>query len=267
MKINNNWFQSNFLNKSAERFEVKIVPYPFIPLPFMKAAEHTAKLIQIRYNDRQLYLGLSGGADSEFIARLFTRLGIPFAPIIIKSGVNNEDVMNAIDLCAELELTPFVVRRTQDDVVRYYLDKIYPHHNDGLIHVHQMLVVEKAAELGGVAILGETHIYDPDPTRSVVKAFKFLPDLLYTDVIPFYYYTLELTYAEMKEVREGEAAQQFKARVRGTTPRYVKTLPIFVADDLYYQQRRLEQTLRPEWLYHDMGTPKGFLERVEEYTI
>lgn len=266
MKINNNWFQSNFLNKSAQRFEVKIVPYPFIPTSFADAAVFTAKLIQQRYNDRQLYLGLSGGADSEFVARLLTRLGIPFAPIIVKSGINNEDVMNAIDLCAELALTPFVVRRTQDDVIKYYLDKIYPLHNDGLIHVHQLLVVEKAAELGGVAILGETNIYDPDPTRAVVKAFKFLPDLIYSDVIPFYYYTLELTYAEMKEVREGETAQEFKSRVRGTAP-HRKVIPTFIYDDLYLEYYRLSKLLHPEWLYHDMGTPADFIKQVEPYII
>jgi hypothetical protein len=264
MQTLNNWLESNFLDIAAGKsnlFQVQFHPYKFTPMKFDEAAEYTAKLIS--FLPGPLYLGLTGGSDSEFVARTLVKFNIPFEPIIVASGANFMDVMYAVRLCDELKLKPIKVTVTQNELLRYYRKHIAPANSDGLTHVHQMLAVEKAKELNGTIILGETHVYDPEPRRAVVKAFKFLPDLIYDRVIPFYYYTLELTYAEMKAVTKFDDAQSYKAWMRQTSIRS-KYKPKY-NEDVIHAFQQCTTYLHPDLLMHDMGTPQLFLKYMESF--
>jgi hypothetical protein len=264
MRTVNGWMHSNFFDIAlgrADKFVCEYHPYHFKPMPFHEAAEYTARTI-VTNNNRPLYIGLSGGPDSEYVTRLFCKLHIPFTPIIISTEINQADVTYATEICNELNITPIIVHATEQDIIDYYFRVIYPCRNEGITHVFQMLVVEKAKELNGVPILGETHVFDPDPMKSIVKAFKFLPDIISPQVIPFYYYTLELTYAEIKEIRPHETSQEFKARVRGTKYRPQKILPKYKINQSYHEAVK---KLKPEWLRCDMGSPQEFVKLMESY--
>lgn len=245
-----------------EKFEVHFVPYPFKRMSFEDAAKHTANLIDYRYPE--LCVGVSGGADSEFVVRLFHRLHIRFIPVIIHYDGNEEDLQSAYDLCQELKIDYQIIKVNEEDIIRYYLKHIYGElHNDGLNHTFQMMITDYAKEWGKVAVLGETHVFDPNPNRSIVRAFKFIPELHYRDVVPFYYYTLELAFAEMCEIREGETSEQFKSRVRGTRLRH-KCYPKYSFGTMN-KYLNVEKILNPTTLLYDMGTPNDFIKHMENY--
>jgi hypothetical protein len=266
MKFHNNWITSNFLDiayNRSERFQVQFHPYPFTPMQFHDAAVYTMNLIK-EQTTKPLYLGLTGGADSEYIARLLCKHSIGFTPIIVDSGCIDKDVVYAKMLCDELALEPMIVTVSEDELLGFYLTQIAPYRSDGLTHSHQLLAIDTAKRYRGTCIVGESNIFDPNPSKAIFKAFKFLPDLRYDDVIPFYYYTLELTYAEMKEVRVGEMAQLFKARVRGTKLRQTKFVPKYNTGTLSEYQRCVN-AFHPDLLMHDMGTPKDFVKYMETF--
>lgn len=267
MRTLNNWITSNFYeiaHGSSNKLLVEFNPYNFKPLPFHEAALYTARLIQDRYTELPMYLGLTGGADSEYIARLFCKHKIPFTPIVVNSGAVDDDVHFARLLCDELDLRPVVISCNQYQLLEYYKQNVFPANSDGLTHCHQLLAADAAQQLGGVCVFGETHLFDPDPSRAIVKAFKFLHDIRRPLTIPFYYYTLELTYAEMKEVRAGESAQEFKARVRGTTFRAQKIQPIY-SNDVIRQYDACVRLLHTDVLMHNMGTPQTFIQEMETF--
>lgn len=268
MLIYQDWMKSNIgevLYGMQGSFRVWFEPYRFQPQSFMQEAEYTAKLISYSYPE-DLCLGLTGGADSEFIARLFSRLKINFLPIIVKSPCNEHDWHRAIRLCNELDLPYYESEVTEEEVLNYFVDITYKkYHNDGLNYTYQMMVADLAKTMGMVAILGETHVYDPNPSQSIVRAFKFLADFRYHDVIPFYYYTPSIALAEMKEIRDTDTAQAFKSRVRGTVYRD-KIYPKYSPDTMLVYHSCIE-TLDKKKLMYDMGTPQDFINQMEKFIV
>ena len=57
---------------------------------FDQAAKYTAKLLAADWNDKPLYLSMSGGSDSELMARIFLECEIPFTPVLLKLGTANQ---------------------------------------------------------------------------------------------------------------------------------------------------------------------------------
>jgi len=72
------------------------------------AARHVAEDIHESYNN--LYVAMSGGIDSEFVAKTFFDLGIPFKPIIFRvSDLNALDIWWAFKWCRDNKIEPVVV--------------------------------------------------------------------------------------------------------------------------------------------------------------
>jgi len=84
-------------------------PTTLVPLDI--AAENVARDIYATYPN--LFLALSGGVNSEFVANTFLRLGIPFTPLIFKvDALNEPDVWWATNWCTNNGLTPLLVEET-----------------------------------------------------------------------------------------------------------------------------------------------------------
>jgi hypothetical protein len=81
-------------------------------MSFQDAADYTAKLIGQTYNN--IYLGLSGGLDSEFAAEALYRNGVPFTPIIAALP-QDQDHYYALYWCQCRSITPVVVTFTEND--------------------------------------------------------------------------------------------------------------------------------------------------------
>jgi len=72
MIIENNWLVTNIksrLQDSFLEFDVSITNYPYSVVSFETACNNVAKKIQNL--NKPIYIGYNGGADSEFVVRLF----------------------------------------------------------------------------------------------------------------------------------------------------------------------------------------------------
>ena len=104
---------------------------------FNDASISTAIQIANAWGDKPLYVGLSGGLDSEFTATTFLKSGIEFIPYILKvPGVNDTESWFANYFCWQNKLTPFVktlsVEDYQSKILKRYLPELTNTHNVNL---------------------------------------------------------------------------------------------------------------------------------------
>jgi hypothetical protein len=114
MPGHNNWFDINLkkgLNNNEIPFEAKLsIPIKSIVTDFTIASDQTAKLIANTYQN--LYICLSGGLDSEYVANVFLRNKIPFTAIIICTIENIGEVWFAKHFCNQNNISPIILDYT-----------------------------------------------------------------------------------------------------------------------------------------------------------
>jgi hypothetical protein len=84
-----------------------------LPIGFQKAADYTAKLINVQY--KNLYLCLSGGIDSEYAATVLLRNEIDFIPVILDADFVRTEVQYAYKFCSSRNIVPQVIDYTGPD--------------------------------------------------------------------------------------------------------------------------------------------------------
>ena len=119
MIIENNWLVTNIksrLQDSFLEFDVSITNYPYSVVSFETACNNVAKKIQNL--NKPIYIGYSGGADSEFVVRLFNTLNIPFTSITVKGPGNFYEYEYASYLYKELpEINKHIIEISERDYV------------------------------------------------------------------------------------------------------------------------------------------------------
>ena len=123
----NNWIKYR-LNRTYENpwpeTEIEVYLRPEGPsqiVPWTVAAANVAEDIHANYTN--LYVAMSGGIDSEFVAQTFYKLGIPFKPIIFKvADLNELDVWWAFKWCRDNQIEPVVLEETVENWVTRFTD-------------------------------------------------------------------------------------------------------------------------------------------------
>ena len=113
------WFKTNLIKESYSNitdpfnviFDIKT---PVMDLSFDAAADYTAKLIAEKY--KNLHLCLSGGLDSEFVAKVLCRNHIHFTPIIFLPFADSE-TWYALKFCDENRLEPKILNFPTDSLI------------------------------------------------------------------------------------------------------------------------------------------------------
>ena len=235
MVTKNNWFTSNlaerFTNPESD-FLLNLNPYPFKKIDFNLAVELAVKEIGSKYTN--LYLGLSGGYDSEFVLRAFHKFGIPIIPVIVHF-CNEAETKFAHQACKELGITPIVITITEDQFVEYFYEKIFKQLNGvGFHSTHGLFVAEyveknKGTLITGGHFIGTYHTNVADDYSSTCE-WEFYAGYLYPAVnkIDFYMYTPELTYSMFPETDEG-GWSDYKHKLLGLEYRE-KIQPVYSAE-------------------------------------
>lgn len=146
--------------------EMKVYLRPSGPtevVPMDVAADNVARDIYSNY--KKIFVAMSGGIDSEYVAKVLKRLDIPFTPIIFEVGTLNElDAWWAYKWCKENKITPIVINVPGEDFV------------DGVVAINKKFctrtaggpfAMSKCAEIarkeGGILLTGAAFIeYFPD---------------------------------------------------------------------------------------------------------
>jgi hypothetical protein len=132
-------------------------------LPFDQCCDQTAHEIADTY--KNLYIALSGGADSECVADCFFRNNIPFIPVIhiFKNIKFNSEVEYALKWCRKNKIEPLIVPFDNDlffnggytDLILKIRSRMPP----ALATVPLLKIIE---DLGGLLVSGMQVEYYPD---------------------------------------------------------------------------------------------------------
>jgi hypothetical protein len=206
----NNWYNDNLEKKLKEPnkdFEVYLTPYPFCKMDFWSSVELTVNEISKDYPNP--YLALSGGYDSEFVLRAFYKFGKSITPVIVRYG-NDEETFYAYKACKDLGITPIEIHLSDKQYLDYYYNTIFKPFNSPYIHcVHVHAAADYVAKRNGSMITGFGPIGTFD--NPITEDFSSIPEwenyasFIYPNVkkIDFFYYTVELAYAQFPTSDEG----------------------------------------------------------------
>lgn len=213
MATENDWVDSNIFERlliPALSFHVRLRPHPFREMSFQDAADYTAK--RIYEKNKNIFVALSGGADSDFVVRVFHRNNIPFTPIIVKTSGNFKELIWAYRTCDKLNLTPTILELNDAQYLNIYYEEIIKKiRGYGIYSVPSIHACRYAKEHDGVLIIGEHMIEGEKEDKNGKKTIR--PEMNEWDCyneaiigneysIPFFLYTVELTYAMLNAVEE-----------------------------------------------------------------
>lgn len=218
MITKNSWIQTNikqrFIDKTC-KFEVHFKLYNFREMSFRDAAEYTC--LEIYKEHKNLFLGLSGGMDSEYVLRVFHRLNIPIQPVIVCCGNEKENEF-AYKLCDELQVEPIVINITEEDFLRFFVKKIYNKIGGTAYNSTQTLFAQEYAfKNNGILIAGEHLIYE-DKFDIISDTYMRIPEWdVYGschfdgNIINFFCYTPELVYSSLPKL--GTQSDIYRAEI------------------------------------------------------
>lgn len=145
------------------RFQIRFSPIQRPLLPWKDEVANTVKTI-CKSSTSPLYVAMSGGIDSEIVARSLLENSIPFSAITIEytNQLNAHDIQYARDFCKKHSIEQQII--TVDPNYLYttkmeeYISKGYRARN--LYRYLQLFILETVENLNGTAILGaETQAY------------------------------------------------------------------------------------------------------------
>lgn len=190
---------------------------------------------------KPIYVAMSGGIDSELIARVMLQEKIPFTPLILKyeNNANKMDISYAFEFCKRHNLTPEVPTL---DITDFFLKTIdTPYILGNCAHLMHMHLMRHAASLGGMAVIGvgEQRYEKNNGTISVpvplerIAVTHFMQAEQIEGVSAFYCYTPELMLSLLLEAKAHgfEKMSRFAHNIKDET--YHKFWPDMVTRPKY----------------------------------
>ena len=265
-----NWIHHNLNQRLLDKtldFKVTLIPSKFKVMSFHNAADYTAQ--QIANLNIPLYLGLSGGVDSEYVLICFYRNQIPIIPIIIKTSGNKSETSFAFHICQKLNITPIVLNLSDNDnlsLVNYCFNKfnVYAQYT-----IPCILASNYAKKNNGILITGNHFIDDINTTIQNVDAAEwdfyhiFLSN---KNDINFYSYNPEITYSMIYQINE-LPVNKFKCQLYQIRFR-PKILPIYNKYVEFYTKKSLNLQLQKYPNYHYIfGKKEEVLSMMEKWNV
>lgn len=207
MKIytENNWLQSNIIERihnPCVDFSVYLKPYQFEFHDFHSECNYTAKKIVNDFQNQKLFLGLSGGIDSEFVCKVLLRNRVSFTPIIVTFHGNEEESRYAFDFCNLSQIDPIVLHLTDKQLAEIiYFDIFKKFNGIGILAAATIAAGKYVQKQNGILILAEHVVGDGDELIANFD-YHFSEYDFYIDNLPFFCYTPGLLYAMVDSVEE-----------------------------------------------------------------
>ena len=207
MAVTNNWILHNLdqrLSDFSLDLKVTLQPYSFKEMSFHAAADYTANLINENYNN--LFLSHSGGADSDYVFHCLCRNNIKFTPIIVETSGNSIELKYALHSCKKFNITPVILKLSNKEYLEIFKSEIIDKLNGvGIYTVPGIVAGYYAKDHDGILIKGD-HFIENDQTSiyTGINEWDFYNEVLigYEYNIPFFNYTIELSYAMVNEIKQ-----------------------------------------------------------------
>ena len=192
-----------------KRFRVTFNPVTRPLMPWKDEVVNTIKTIA-KTTGRPLYIGMSGGIDGEFIARILLENSIPFSAITLRytGDQNYHDMVYAVEFCKKHSVPHHII---DVDPAYLYYEKRLDYISQGycaanLYRYLQLYILELVEAMGGTAILGagEQVYYSDGQTihlgfsPELLLSFDWCKNNNTTHYVNFFLHNPELYAAYMK---------------------------------------------------------------------
>jgi hypothetical protein len=218
MPGHNDWYR--LTAGTPEDFRIAFDPYPFREMSIPAAGAYTAGLIRERYGDN-IWIAMSGGYDSEFVANCFYDNKIPFTPIIWRVHDWPESDY-AIRWCSQRGINPHIIDRDilSEPILGMLQKTAARMHTDHFLCTVNIALARVAEKHGGVLLSGTgvampEGIYpEPMGENTHFAEHDFFLEM-WSDKHPgsFLIYTVELFHALLKKTDTALHTQDAKALV------------------------------------------------------
>jgi len=201
---------------------------------FDDAADNAAQLLYKEWGHQPLYLALSGGVDSEFVARILLKNKIPFTPVILKiDSLNAIESQFALTWCDQNNITPVILNYTTQDLNNSF--KLFFPKMLKIKHYHctPMLTIYKYIETQGghcIYCAGDINL-DSDRKEFFHYHYDFIPNIVDVGKHPtsFFMYTPELALSYINQFNPAQPEQHNKLGFYQVEPRskidYIPLIP------------------------------------------
>jgi len=216
MPSENNWISHNLanrLNDHNSNFDITINVSNYRKLDFEQASKEVIeKLYKI---NNKIYIGLSGGIDSEYVFRKFKFYDVPFTPVIVYSKCYEKESSIAFDICKEYNIIPTILNIDEQNVLmRSKLDIKDKLNSFGIGAVPALIMAEYAKNNGGIYVKAEHMIGDINDKVAVeVNEWDFYNDVIIDNyTYDFFMYTPEIVYSMVSQMNNLDS-QTFKCNL------------------------------------------------------
>jgi hypothetical protein len=164
---------------------------------FIEECAITAKMITEL--GKTIFIGLSGGIDSEFVCEVFLQNQIAFTPIITCYTGNEIERSWAFKYCERNKLTPVVIEISEKDILECVWKTVVQKLNGFGIYAVGTIYASKYAEKHNGVFIEAEHVIGDGETliedfNFYVSDHDFYSQVLSSQpVISFFLYRLELT--------------------------------------------------------------------------
>jgi len=182
-----------------------------------------------KYNN--LHVSLSGGLDSEFVAKCLLERGVKFTPVIVDYVSNANEVWYAYYWCYKNNIAPVVIKLTKQDLISKF-PAISVKHNTAFISAVDFIVEDYVSKKGGNLITSAAEpfarissINDKvnNPTSDILyfSTYDFMLDYHMPDkhAYNFLLYIPDLFYDMVKHLDYTKPVQLAMSEYYGLSPR------------------------------------------------
>jgi len=212
------------LTLDSGQFCVEVLkPATVVGSNFHHEADRAIGYLADRYCDRPLYLALSGGLDSEFVANLLLKNSIPFRPIILKiDSFNSLESWYAEYWCKKHDIDPIRLNLTTDQYIQE-MKKYYPYllKLQNARQTPMMYLYDYVDKINGYCIYSAGDInLDFKEKKFYCYSLDFISDLLNNGhPTSFFMYTPELALSYISEFDVNITEQENKLNFYNVSPR------------------------------------------------
>ncbi len=241
-------------------------------MPFQDAADYAAQLIAGKHSN--IFVGLSGGLDSEYIAEVLYRNSIPFTPIILERP-DSRDHEYALYWCKQHNIIPMVIKFDVNQLLRRTI-KIVQHLKQRILnYVIIYYLADIAEEHGGVLITGEPTIGDdsiaefgvPIGDTFGISIGSFMTEIFHGSRHPgpFFLYTPELMYSYAMHLDTTISDAESRSKLYNL-PFRPKNEPVIYStetvDKLVYLLKQTKYTSLPD-NFHVVWNKQDFISKFQ----
>lgn len=268
MSVSQQWIRSNVDGLPCD-LEVSLSAYKGVDLSmsFNDASMQAARMIGERR--RPIFIGMSGGMDSEYVIKVFIECGISFTPIIVETTGNRLELSYAYSMLERNSLRARVISMTEADVLSVYHDKFIPISAYGHNAVPSYMAGMEAEQSGGIFVMAE-HLIDEQPDGSIrvgANEWDFYNDRLINpgNTHYFFNYTPNISLSMVNLLDDSDDAQSYKHRIYDVP--YRPKMKYEYSSAFNDVLRSIKRRIQPHNPSYSFGSPGEYRRKIEKLYI